>query len=317
MRYISLLLLILLSATILHCQTNELLATLPANDTSYGQLRELYKFGLLDDTSDVPFRENSARLLTRYDAAFILIEPIERCVTLIAIQENPALFAEQHQRVESFCLAMTKLKETERLQALKLLSHLLETFSSDIDQLIPGLSLRALPSLKKLSLPGYQPWRNESTAPVDTTTQPVLHFSLNPNVQPDSLHSPLLFSAVSSSSSDPAPRFFLNGKNGSIGNNSDSLLLTRPVTSLEAAVDVALGRVRLYGSVGPVPGKGVTETFLRPDGTGKAMLGVEVDILQINSLDISGIFEYHVMRYNIPNSLAVDTGAIGGIGLRW
>lgn len=315
MRYISLLLILIFAATALYCQNSGLLATVPANDACYGQLRELYKSGLLGEISDEPFRENAARLLTRYDAAFLLIEPLERCVTLVAIQESPALFAEQHLRVEPFCLAMSLMKESDRQQALKFFARLLVSFSADIDQLIPGLSQRAAPSLKKLTLPNYQPWRTEVNVTVANPAPLSLHFSLNPRVQPDSFHSPLLFSAASSSTPEAAPRFFLGSSAN--GDNNDSMLLTRPVTSLEAAVDMALGRVRLYGSVGPLPGRGVTETFLRPDGTGKAMVGVEVDILQINALDISGIFEYHVMRYGVENSLAVDTGAIGGIGLRW
>ena len=304
---------IFVSVVCAFCQTTDLLAPLASNNPAYGQLRELARFGIISTADNSAFRENSVKPLTRYDVAFLLLDPLELCSLLVEMQENPKLLADNRQRVETIYRALARLTDTELQQALKHLSQLLESSSEDIGQLMPGLAQRAAPALKKLTLPNYHPWtiREPGDSAASSSS---FHVSLNPRVESNSFTSPLTFIGAAAGT-DTSPAFVRSTTD--TGAASNPLLLTRSVTSLEAAVDMALGRVRLYGSVGPLPGTDLTMTLLRSDGTGKAMVGVEVDILQINNLDISGIFEYHIMRYGDPAARELDSGAVGGIGIRW
>jgi hypothetical protein len=89
------------------------------------------------------------------------------------------------------------------------------------------------------------------------------------------------------------------------------------MSSLEAAVDVAFGRFHLYGSVATLPSEDPTQTVLKADGSGRAMLGLQVGIMQLKNLGISGILQYQVVRSGDPMNPDTNTSLGGGIGLSW
>ncbi|HEX2951085.1 MAG TPA: hypothetical protein VHV83_16195, partial [Armatimonadota bacterium] len=213
---------------------------------------------------------------------------------------------EQRRRAEMAYLTFSKIAPEDFDRALTSLSQLLRAFGTDVELLSPGLSSRASAALHKLTLPAFRPWVKNSAL------SPVVHLSITPHAQTDSINDgPLAF--ISPTHGGRYALFARTSKGG----DQQSVVGTRPVTSLEAAADVAFGRFKLYGSIGTLPGQDPTMMILRPDGTGKAMLGLQVDVLQIRDLGISGIFEFHIMRSGDPTNLDTNTGAVGGVGLNW
>lgn len=306
-----LLLLILLSALPLIGDTADLVETVPSNNSAYTQLISLYKFGIIPSLPDKLRDSGRTHPLTRYDVAFLLVEPLERCVAFVRAQESSAsLQPEQRRRAEMIYLTFSKLPVADMNQAISMLTQLLDAFGPDIDQLSPGMSTRAASALQKLKQPSFRPWIKTSDGLLGG--MPVIHLSINPNAQTDSLNGgPLAFIAPQQGGREA---LFARKDSPSV---DTGMIGSRPVSSLEAAVDIAFPRLRVYGSVGTLPVQDPMASLMRADGSGKAMLGVEVDIAHIKYLGISSIFEFHIMRSGDPTDPDTNTGAVGGIGLNW
>ncbi|HEY3378866.1 MAG TPA: hypothetical protein VGL77_15380 [Armatimonadota bacterium] len=324
MRYLTLLLALILFATLpALAGGDELMSNVPLNDLTYTQMRQLDRWDILSDGQDKLREESRQPVLTRYDMAFLLVEPLERCVAFVAMQETPtSVLPEQRRRAEIAYLALSKLSPTDFDQMLVIMSQLAKTFASDIDQLSPGMSARATTALRKLTLPHFRPWTPaKGTSDVPT---PVIHLSINPHVQQSTATGFLNLSFLSPTQGGRTnlfttriPRVAAPSTSGSGDASEAAIVGSRAVSSLEAAVDVAFGRFRLYGSLATLPGQPPMLTIIKPEGSGKAMLGMEVDLVRIKNLGISGIFEYHIMRSGEPANYDINTGAVGGIGLNW
>lgn len=291
----------------------DLLTQVPTNDAVYAQLQLLDHRGLLAEGQGKLLSEPRQRSLTHYDIAYLLVEPLERCVALVSVQEAQSSLPEQRRRAEMAYLAISKLSSTETDELLTTLEQLLRGYSSDINQLSPGLAIRTLPALRKLRSPSFQPWlKTQETDSADL--MPVFHVSITPHAQTGSSSDRLSFLIPPTGG---RMALFQRGETGH-GSGEPAIISTRPMSSLEAAADLAIGRFRVYGSLSTLPGQDPAMMILKPDGTGKAMLGLQIDVLRIKDLGISGIFEYHIMRYgDDPRNLDTDTGAVGGIGLHW
>jgi hypothetical protein len=306
------LLIVFFSTTLTATRADEVTLFAPASDATCAQLRQLDQWGMLSDDQDKVHASPNYTTLKRYDVAFMLVEPFERCIALITVQENPQALPEQHRRAEVAYFAFSKLLPIECDQVITTLTKLQLSYHTELEKLAPGLTHRAAPALQKLSLPAYRPWLEEGTKATSDDT-PRIHVTIGPHSPDDPLKSRLDFLAPEQGSRSS----FFTRSLPSSSSGSEIMIGSRPVSTLEAAVDVAFSGVRLYGSVGTLPGQDPATMIFRPDGIGQAMLGVEIGLTKINNLGISGIFEFHVMRYGDANSTDTDTGAVGGIGLHW
>ena len=301
----------LLLATLSVSRAEEVTLFAPASDATCLQLRELDHWGLLSDDQQKVLSSPKYATLTRYDVAFMLVEPLERCTALITVQQDPQALPEQRRRAEIAYFAVSRLSSIEFDQLVSSLTKLLLSYHAEMEKLAPGLARRAIPALQKLLQPAYRPWMKRGAGETPDAT-PRVHVTIGPHSSDDPLKSRLDFLAPTQGSRSS---FFMRSTPTAADNGA--FIGSRPISTLEAAVNVAFSGVRLYGSLGTLPGQDPASMVFRPDGTGQAMLGVEVGLTKIDNLGISGIFEFHVMRYGDPNNLDTDTGAVGGIGFHW
>lgn len=285
----------------------DLIQQVPTDAPAYGQLRQLAQGGMLPTTRESLFTATPPRALTRYDIGFLLIEPLQRLSALIAAQESDDLTAEQHRRNELATFAVSSMTAAEFNDLLGAARALHLAFSDVIDELSPGLSREAAIALRKLGQNKYRPW-----FPANDKGMPVLHISIDPTATPETIGNPL-----------PLPTTHVGGPSalslrGDGAADPSVALPSRPATSLEAAVDLALGRFRLYGSVATIPGQDPSLS-LNPItlGHGKAIVGFQMDLARVKDLGISGLLEYHMIRSGEPGNENTDTGIKGGIGIVW
>ena len=285
----------------------------PVSDATIAQLHQLDHWGLLADHQNKMLSSPHVDTLKSYDVAFMLVEPLERITALIAVQENPQATPAQRRRAEVAYFAVSRLSPIEFDGLIMTLMKLQLNYYPELNKLSPDLSRRSAPALQKLMQAEYRPWmqRGVTDAPADT---PQIHVTIGPHSPDDPLKSHLDFLAPLKGSRSS---FFSHAQSATVGSSSEVIVGTRPTSTLEAAVDIAFSGLRLYGRFGTLPGQDPATMVFRADGTGQAMLGVEFGLTKINNLGISGIFEFHVMRYGDPNNLDTDTGAVGGIGLHW
>lgn len=292
--------------------TADLSSPVPLTDSAYTELRQLDRWGILADGQNQLLSEKEQHVLTRYDIALLLVEPFERCAALVEVPDSTKVLPAQRRRWEMAYLTVSKLSTADVDHMLATVSTLLRDFAGDVDLLAPKLSQRTSEALRKLKLsPSYRPWM---TVPEQTNNLPLIHITINPHAPSDSLHNPLLFLT---SPQGGREALFMR-RSGATREMSDPLLVgSRNVTTMEAAIDVAFSRFRLYGSLSSLPGSDPAQIMIRPDGSGSAMLGIEVNLTHINDLGISGIFEYHITRLGVPDSYNTNVGIGGGIGLSW
>ena len=292
------------------CRADEVTLFAPASDATCVQLRQLDHWGLLADDQAKVLSSPKYSTLQRYDVAYILVEPLERCIALVAVQDDPQAPPQQRRRAEVAYFAVSNLSALEFDQVLNSLTKLLIGYHLEIEKLAPGLFRRATPALQKLLLPEYRTWMERGNDNTPEMT-PRIHVTIGPHSTDDPLQSRLDFLAPVQGS-----RSIFSSRAMETSPEDPIIIGTRPVSSLEAAVDVAFSGVRLYGSVGTLPGQD-SSSMLFSTGAGQAMLGVEIGLTKINNLGISGILEFHVMRYGDPTNPDTDTDAVGGIGLHW
>jgi len=294
----------------LSCWASGIIQQVPAQAPAYKQLRLLEQRGMLSTVRENLLSGVPPRQLTRYDFAFLLIEPLERFSALIEAQENPSNLApEQRQRKELAYQAISILSPDELDQLLATTTQMLLTFGDVIEELSPGLTNRAGTALRKLGLPRFRPWSKPAIALRENDASPVVRVAVDPKATPNSFGDPLP-PLRPTHTVNPEVLAFSQGNRVSLPAGK------RPINSLEAAIQFAYGPIRLYGSLASQPGQDPA-LLLKPDSSGKAMVGFQVNIGQINDLGVSGIFEYHVMRSGDAGNVSVNTGAVGGIGLSW
>lgn len=281
----------------------------PTDAPAYTQLRQLSKANLLSTAGETLLSGIPPRMLSRGEFTAALIEPLERLTALVAAQDTPGLVSPPQRRQQELAYrAVSSLTASEFEVLRTTAAALLRTFAADIEDASPGLPARATTALGKLAQPRYRPWMRAVDQPAGI--RPSYTFSLNPRVVPDSLRDPLPLLPSRASGHD-----VLFMKSADV--TADTAAVgTRPLNSMQAAMDFAFGRWRLYGSVASLPGQ-VPSLVLRAGGTGKAMLGVQFDIGRMSDIGITGIVEYHIVRSGDPATSNVDTGALTGIGLSW
>lgn len=297
-------------------QAAELMLPVPVTDAAYGQLRQLIRNGLLIDGRERLLDERNPRELTRYDIAFMLVEPLERCSALADVLDTrkpSAVLPEQRRRAEMACCLFARLTHAETDSAIASLGQLVHVFGTDIDQLSPGLTRRAAKALQQFNQadPASRPWEKTLRR---TSEQPVIRLSIAAH-EPDSLNDPWLFSFPTRSTLTPLAS--LRPASAMDSGTGAALMGTRSMSSLAAAADIAFDRYKFYVNLSTLPGGDPTAALLNPDGTGRAKFGVEIGLAHVNGLGISGIFEYHIMRTGDDTNHDTNVGAMTGIGLTW
>jgi hypothetical protein len=291
----------------------DLTASISTTDQTCAHLRQLDRWGLVPAVQRKLLYGKGQRPLTRYDVAFLLIEPLERCIAIVDVQDAPKAAPEQQRRADMAMVTFAKLTPAEFDTLVENLRLLVQSYAADIDQLMPGQSHRAAVALMKLTQPQYRPWMKAQ--PESADAGPTFHWHISPNVPLDSFSIPFALLTPVKGETKSAPLSMRT-----LGDKTDAnqpVTSSQSVSSLEAAVDLALGRFRLYGSLATLPGQDPATVILNPDGSGKAMLGLEVGLMRLRDVGISGILEFHIMRSGDPANLDTNTGAVGGIGLSW
>jgi hypothetical protein len=282
----------------------DLVHQVPLTSPAYSQLRLLQSAGLLVGNSQLLTTPERQRPLTYYDFAFMLVEPLQRFVALVEAQDHPTLVTpEQRRRYDLTVRMAARLSDHDFDALISASGGLLAEFRDAVEELSPGLARPAGTALSKLRQNEYRPW-NAATRP-DTH---YVHISVDPLAVPDPMASPLpLLPAILGTNS-------LAFRGGSGG--EEPVIGSKPLRSLEAAVDVGIGGIRLYGTVATLPGQS-GPLLLGPDGTGRAKLGLQFSLARLSDLGISGIIEYYVVRSGDPGNTNVSTGAGGGLGFTW
>lgn len=285
----------------------DLMTPVPAAAPAYGQLRLLAQQDLLSTTT--PLAQQGSRLLTRYDVALLLIEPMERFVALVDAQEQDTLTLEQQRRKDLAYDAIAPLSSHDLGRLLTASSQLLLNYQDVVDALSPGLSQRASVAIRKLGLSSFRPW----LAPPTPAAKPSLRVSVDPSAPIETFGDPLPLTNLAPPRANSALFFRMDTPLPT----GERPLPDGPLNAFRTTFDIALGRALVYGSLSALPGQDA-EIFRHPqDATGKAMVGVRVDMFRVRDLGISGIFEYHILRSGEPGDTNTDTGAVGGIGLAW
>ena len=287
----------------------DLMLPVATTDPAYTQLRQLNRWGILTEGQEKLSDEKSQRVLTRYDIAFLLIEPLKRCTALVDVQESVNALPEQRSRAETACFTFSNLSTSEMNAVIVTLSQLRVAFGNDIDQLSPNLNKRAGEALLKLSSPTFRPWNKTHEANGPFT----VHMFVNPHVQPDSVNDPWL---LLPSASNGRASLSMRGTSGA-GDAGIPLISTRSVSSLKFAADLAISRMKLYAAISTLPGEDPTDAILKPDGSGVYMFGVQIGLMHYKDVDFSTIFMVHFTRTGDPANRENGTAAAGGIGLSW
>ncbi len=277
----------------------DLIGAVPSNGAAYAALHTLGEHGLLASGWDATLN----RPLTRYDAAFMVIEPLQRLSALVEADASGAPAPELQRRHDLAAHALSTLTQAEYQAVVSAAVQVTTTFGDAIDALAPGLAHRAALALRRMGERDYRAPVMTTGATPSTTT---LHVTVDPHARVDTIGNPLPMPPAA------GPGVLMLHGNGDGGGGTGG---TREVNDLEAAVDVALGHLRLYGTVSSLPGRDPA-TLLRAD-SGRAMLGVRMDFGHIHELGISGMLEYHVMRSGDPGNPNTSSGAVGGVGLAW
>ncbi len=280
-----------------------LIQQVPAKDPAYAQLRLLDKCGMLP-----PATITAAGALTRYDFALAVIEPLRQIVALTDAQDVVVVAPEQRRRQEKAAQVLSQLAPAEIEQFTIATGQLLQSYKDIIEELSPGLPRQATIALAKLPTLSFAT-PHSATTDDDRIT---LRYSFDPRAVPETFANPLpLVPAAPGSLSVRAL-----GKSDPLV--SGNMLSVRPVSSLEAAVNVAFRRFRVYGSVATLPGQDPMQLLVRPEiPNGRALLGFEINFGHLNTLGITGMLEYHIQRTSETGIPSTDIGAVTGIGIAW
>lgn len=288
------------------CWAADLVQDVPAGSVAYDHLQALSQAGLLS----APLQVDGGKpvVLTRLDFAFQLVEPLQRFIALVDVQESATSAPEQRRRATLASKAVEKMTDTEFSALLAHTVALRDSFHDLIDTLSPGLGQKSVRALNKLAEPRYRALLRQPAAP----TQPDNRLTVSYNIETteaDTFRNPL--SLLPPRSSSPGALLLSRGPA-----EVDTLVGTRSIDSIEAAINVVFNRVNLYTKTSTLPGADPS-MLLRPDANRRAMLGVRVDFGHLNELGFTGIFEYHIMRTGDPTRPNYDQGGVAGFGLTW
>jgi len=305
MKSLRILLILAVLALALCCQASDLVQSVAIDDPAYSQMRVLARAGLLTESaairaavmSDKPFE-----LLTRYDFALALLEPIEQFTALVECQDALLPAPELRRRRDQALDVVSRMSNDDFNSLLQSMTLLSKNFRDTITEISPALPARAENAFTKLQDRKYRTWQDTAPKPVAGPEMPVIRVRVTPTSIGDSSRTPLL---ISPGSATDIPRMMFVPTPG-----LDNGLSRNPINSFEAAVDATLGRFRLYGMLGSAPGNDISEPS-------KAGVGLEIGLGHIYALGITGIVEYHVTRGTAPGVQDINAGAVGGIGVKW
>lgn len=279
----------------------------PDGSPAYEHLQSLITCGILSSSRDVDSVNH--RALTRFDVGLMLIEPLQRLIALADEQESPTTTPEQRRRADLALHAVSPLTEAAFNELLSHTDALRDGFRDVLDSLSPGLAIKAANALNKLAKPQFRIWLHQQTTPVPSGLHPIIHTSIGSN-EPESFGLLPLLPTRPTEHSSALP--MLSGEVPA----DTSLVITRPIHSLDAAFNVFFGSLDIYGKTSTMPGADFT-SLLKPDANRTAMLGMRVDFGHLNDLGFAGIFEYHIMRTGDPANPNIDQGVVTGFGLTW
>lgn len=304
--WLALILLLLVQARGL--ATGDLIQKIPANDPARAQLRLLDKYGLLPSSRATLFGKDAERLMTRYDIAFAMIEPLR---LFIALSKPPtANSSSEAIRLHTQAAQMlSALSRDEMLRVLSAAEDLLTGYGDLIEKLAPDMpdnAKRALKQLRETTLKGQRVSKDDS--------QLIVRVSVDPNAAPDPLSNllPPVLSRSSDGNSKALP--FI----GDAGNGDGNRIWMLPTNTMETSVNIIFNRMQLTGKLYKTPGD--DWNIIRPDQlSGSAMVRFQYMIGQLNdNLSIGGIVEYHVLRsYQEPGVSNTRTGSVAGFILQW
>ena len=286
----------------------DLIQKVPANDPARAQLRLLDKYGLLPSSRATLFGRDAERLMTRYDVAFAMIEPLR---LFIALNEPPtANSSSEASRLHTQAMQMlSALSRDEMLRLLAATERLLAGYADLIEKLAPELPNRAghaLRLLRETTLKGQRATKDDPHL--------IVRVSVDPNAVPDSLGNLLPPVFPRPSDTNPKPLPFIGDPDSSDGNRIWML----PTNTMETSVNIIFNRMQLTGKIYKTPGD--DWNIIRPDQlSGSAMVRFQYMIGQLNdNLSIGGIVEYHVLRsYEEPGVSNTRTGSVAGFILQW
>jgi len=285
----------------------DLIHKIPVNDPARAELRVLDRYGLLSSSRAGLFNKNTELLLTRYDIAYALIEPMRLFIALATPTDALNNSSEQRRLHEQAARDISGLSRDEMIRLLDSANHLLTGFTDVIEELAPGLTTQA-----KDALDGIRGYVLKGTTLGRGDPRVILHISLDPNVEPDPMGNPLPLL--------PLHHNDLVSTMVSGGASPESVKpISRPVNVMEAAMNLAIGRFQLSSKLSTLPGLDPSLLVIRPDQlSGSAMFRLQYNIGKINDLSIAGIVEYHILRsYEEPGIANTSTGAVGGVSILW
>jgi len=247
---------------------------------SRAHLHTLDKYGMLPSSRASLFGGDAERLMTRYDIAFALIEPLR---LFIAYTEPPVAKdnSEQRRLREQAMRVMRNLSPDEKAQLLSVASQLLTSFADVIEKLSPGLPAQAKDALQQI-----RRWNLKGAISSRGDSHPVITISVDPNAESDAMGNPLPLLPFHRSDMEPKPFISENDSGYRVG----------PANSVEAMLNIVYKRFQLSGKISTLPGQEFST--IRPDKlSGSAMVRLQCLLGQINdNLSIGGIVEYHILR---------------------
>jgi hypothetical protein len=284
----------------------DLIHKIPANDPARAHLRVLDRYGMLPSSRASLFDRNTERLMTRYDIAFALIEPLRLFIALTDPAETKDSSSEQRRLRQQAVQAVAPLSRDDMERLLISTSQLLHSFTVVIEELAPGLTDQAKSALLRIR-------RTMLQGAISANDDPrvIFRISVDPNAELDAMRNPLPLMLFTNNELEPKP---FTG-----GSPDDPLVMRRPVNAMEAAIDMAYGRFQLFSKLSTLPGQDPSLLIIRPDQlSGSAMFRLQYNIGKIDDLSIAGIVEYHVLRsYDEPGGSSTRTGAVGGFSILW
>ena len=298
---------VLLIAAKCPCRAVELIQQVPAGSAAYAQLALLAKVGMLSSGQDA-LRPNAAnRLLTRFDFGVQLVEPLRRFIALVEATDAPNVDPVQRMRQELAYNAVKTLSAGDFDKVLLATAQLLTTYSDIVGGMYPDLPKQAGEALRKLQQKQYRPWILQQAAQTHPDSAHLL-VSLTPKAPPDDIRNPLPVTPSLLNTHDALAMI------GGDGASDDPVVGSKPVNTLQAAIDVAFGSYHLYGSLATLPGEDPA-ALIKPDPNAKTMIGIQFPLL--SNLGLSGFVELHRLRTGDPGNANITTAAMGGIGVSW
>jgi hypothetical protein len=299
---------LLLSALLVHAE--DLVEPVALTSHAYSALTTLANAGLLSDAPQT-IREaattaHPTATLTNYDFASALSEPLAQVTAYITCLDAATPTATERRRRDLFSTSLAHLTAVQQREAISALRELLTTFRASLEDLAPGLANAAETALTRIALPNTPLPAPLLTTPGTTSPDPVVTVHVGTGTRSgfagDNLFTP-------GAHPELLPTAATLGTPGSAGVPGAS----RPANTLEAAVDVALGRFSLYSALSTLPG---SDNLLSLDGS-TARVGLEVGLGRANALGITGIVELSVTNTHAQGAPPMAAGASTGIRITW